>query len=95
MNSCWVNTGAFCTCHKFLTGFGKKWSPNQDEVDFFMGNREKVKVERIGTVKLKLESRSCLELFDTVYDPSMRHTFPLPDFINWFTLILSVIVYLS
>lgn len=37
-----------------------------------MRNREKIQVKWIGTVKLRLESRFCLELFDSIYVPSMR-----------------------
>lgn len=60
-------------CHKFVTGFVKKCKPNQDQVNLFLENREKVNVKWIGTVNLKLESVSCSKLFVTVYILSMRH----------------------
>lgn len=47
----------------------KKWRPRQDKADLMVGNVEKVKVERIGTVKLKQESDFCFELADIVYLP--------------------------
>lgn len=59
------------TCDELFRGVRKKQRPNQDEIDFFVENREKVIVERIGFVKLKLKYGYCVEFFDAVYVSSM------------------------
>lgn len=53
-------------------GVHKVAETSKDKIDVFGGNGEKVKVEQIGTIELKLESRFYLELFDIVYALSMK-----------------------
>lgn len=52
----------------------KKWRPNQDEFDLFVGKGEKVKVSLSRTVKLKLEFYSYLELVDMFMFYPMRRS---------------------
>lgn len=63
LNSRCINIGASNTCYKLFVR-------NEDQTQrnwFVRGTWREVKVGWIGTIKLKLESKFCLNLFDIVY----------------------------
>ncbi|XP_021817684.1 uncharacterized protein LOC110759855 [Prunus avium] len=55
-----------------VLGFIKRRLPNKDEVKVFVGNGDKVQVDYIGVVRIKLDSGFVFDLEDVVYVPSMR-----------------------
>lgn len=82
------------TCYLFITGVKGKWRPSHDEADQIIRNREKVKVECIGTIKLKLEFGFCLDLVDIVYVPSMRCSLiSCSRLDNWVTVLLKKVYF--
>lgn len=55
-----------------LKGFKTKRKPSESEVNLLVGNGNRVNVQFIGLVELRLESGFVLQLRDTLYVPSMR-----------------------
>jgi len=72
LNSWWIDSGASIHVANSLQGFKDKRKPSDAEINLFVGNGNKVDVQFIGTVELKLKSGFILCLKDTVYVPSMR-----------------------
>ena len=72
VNSWWIDSGASIHVSNSLQGFRSKRKPSDAEVNLFVGNGNKVDVQFIGLVELKLESGFILRLKNTVYVPSMR-----------------------
>uniref|UniRef100_A0A1J3K4I8 Retrovirus-related Pol polyprotein from transposon TNT 1-94 n=2 Tax=Noccaea caerulescens TaxID=107243 RepID=A0A1J3K4I8_NOCCA len=67
----WIDSGANVHVTNSLQGFLSTQTINSSENYLFMGNRDKAPVEAIGTYRLILESGFCLDLFQTLYVPSI------------------------
>lgn len=72
LNSWWLDSGASIHVSNSLQGFKTKRKPSEVEVNLFVGNGNRVNVQFIGLVELRLESGFILQLRDTLYVPSMR-----------------------
>ncbi|KAI3470069.1 hypothetical protein Pfo_026732 [Paulownia fortunei] len=72
-NTWWIDSG--CTTHVLNTmqGFLMTQTINLNENFVFMGNRVKALVEAIGTYCLILDTGHYLDLFQTLYVPSVSH----------------------
>ena len=70
-NSWWIDSG--CTTHvsNMMQGFLSTRTIKPNEKFVFMGNREKVPVEAVGTYRLILGTGFYLDLMDTFYVPSI------------------------
>ena len=70
-NTWWIDFG--CTTHvsNILQGFLTTQTTNPNEKFVFMGNRVKAPVEAIGTYRLILDTGHHLDLFQTLYVPSV------------------------
>jgi len=70
-NSWWIDSG--CTTHVYnmMQGFLSTRTIKPNEKFVFMGNREKVPVEAVGTYRLILDTGFYLDLMDTFYVPSI------------------------
>ncbi|KAM0968159.1 hypothetical protein TB1_015836 [Malus domestica] len=72
-NSWWFDTGCSVHITNSLQGFTRGTTTTKNEVfQVYVGNGNKVAVEAIGSLKLKLSSGHVLELFDVLYVPSLR-----------------------
>ena len=70
-NTWWIDSG--CTTHvsNTMQGFLTTQTTNPNEKFVFMGNRVKAPVEAIGTYRLILDTGHHLDLFQTLYVPSV------------------------
>ena len=70
-NTWWIDSG--CTTHvsNTLQGFLTTQTTNPNEKFVFIGNRVKAPVEAIGTYRLILDTGHHLDLFQTLYVPSV------------------------
>ncbi|KAG7564376.1 Ribonuclease H-like superfamily [Arabidopsis suecica] len=70
-NTWWIDSGANVHVTNSLQGFLTIQNINPSENYLFMGNRDRVPVEAIGTYRLIMDSGFCLDLFQTLYVPSI------------------------
>jgi len=70
-NTWWIDSG--CTTHvsNVMQGFLTTQTINPNEKFVFMGNKEKVPVEAVGTYRLILDTGYHLDLMNTFYVPSI------------------------
>jgi transposase InsO family protein len=70
-NSWWIDSG--CTTHvsNMMQGFVTIQTINPNEKFVYMGNRMKAPVEGVGTYRLILDTGHHLDLFETLYVPSI------------------------
>ena len=70
-NTWWIDSGATIHVSNTMQGFLTTQTINQNEKFIFMGNRVKAPVEAIGTFRLFLDTGYHLDLFQTLYVPSI------------------------
>ena len=91
-NSWWIDSG--CTTHvsNMMQGFISTRTIKPNEKFVFMGNREKVPVEVVGTYRLIFDAGFYLDLMDTFYIPSISRNLVSLSLLN---LGMDVSVYIS
>lgn len=67
----WIDSGANVHVTNSLQGFLTTQTINPNENYILMGNRDRAPVEAIGIYRLILDSGFCLDLFQTLYVPSI------------------------
>ena len=68
----WLDSGSSIHLTSSLQDFTTRRTLNKDEVKVSVGNRRRVEVKALGSVRLKLEFGFYLELDNVVYVPSMK-----------------------
>ena len=74
-NTWWLDTGANVHVSNSMQGYLTTQIINQNENFIFMGNGNKAPVEAIGTYRLVLQNGFYLDLFQTLYVPSISPQF--------------------
>ena len=73
-NTWWFDTGCSVHITNSLQGFSRRASTSNEVFEVHVGNGNKVDVEAIGNLKLRLSSGFVLELFDVLYVPSLTRS---------------------
>lgn len=95
-NTWWINSDANIHVFNTMQGYLSTRKPNPTQRFISMGNSNKAEVLAIGTYHLILDSGFCLDLFQTLYVPSLRRNIILlSKSVDWIFVVMVLIYTIS